>query len=178
MTADGCSWRPMPWCTAMLSMAPSEGGGDGMVAGREGMCWSVVSNGLRCQRSSEDASISGVACRTLIHTTPVILRIARKATPNSLRQARHRKAANASPCDCCLLVGDAPIVVVPHRRFVGVATGVVPRFHADSALLLRHPPSLPRSARRSCLVALFASRRIGKEPTTPARRSFREMRLT
>lgn len=164
---------------AMLSMAPSERCGDGIVAGREGICWSVVSNGLRCQRPSEDASIPGVACRTLIDNIPVHPVHRQEATPNRRRQAPQRCPCLALRCDCCLPVGDAPakgIALVLRRRF-GVLNVIIDNTMAALSDLLHSPSLLPRSSRRSCL-ALFASRRIGKEATTPARRSFREMRLT
>ena len=117
------------------------------------------------------ASIPGVACRTLIDSIPVLSAHRQKATQNSLRQApqhcrhralrlmrRRRESAPVTRWRFCVRddVDDAiaPVDASPARAF-----------------LVRHCSCLGRR------VVLFATRRIGKEATTPARRSFREMRL-
>lgn len=84
---------------ARLSMAPYERCGDGIVAGREGICWSVVSNALRCQRSSEDASIPGVACRTLNrqHPCPSCASLGSHSKPPPPGTVPHRTATLPTP---------------------------------------------------------------------------------
>jgi hypothetical protein len=160
----------------MLSMAPSQCCGDGRLAEREGICWSVVSNGLFLSgQANHAASIPGVACRPSIDNIPVFPAHRQKATQNSL--LRHRNAADTAHCDCCLAVGDAPAKGV---AFVLRGRCCVRGDEVDNAIartpsscLPRSQSLLPRSSR--CVVC---TRRIGKEATTPVRRRFREMRLT
>jgi hypothetical protein len=126
-------------------------------------------------QANHAASIPGVACRPSIDNIPVFPAHRQKATQNSL--LRHRNAADTAHCDCCLAVGDAPakgVAFVLRGRYCVRGDGVdnvIARI--PSSCLPRSQSLLPRSSR--CDVC---TRRIGKEATTPVRRSFREMRLT
>src|SRR4051812_1777063 len=171
MTADGCPWRPVH---SDARLGPSERCGDGRRAGREGICWSVVSNGLRRQRSSEDASIPGVACRSLIAAIPVHPAHRQKAT-------QRRPLPGTATLRAPLPARDEPakgVVPVPRRRFF-VLVVVVVVVVVDRAVAASTPAA--RSAclahRRSCLGRRIQTSRLPpsvcvssdwEEITTPA----------
>jgi hypothetical protein len=84
-------------CMAMVSLAPSERCGEGIVAGREGICWSVVSNGLRCSGQAKTHLFLVWLAEFKSSTSLSILCIAGK--PLQTAAARHRNAGHASHCD-------------------------------------------------------------------------------
>ena len=169
---------------ARLSMAPYERCGDGIVAGREGICWSVVSNALRCQRSSEDASIPGVACRTLNrqHPCPSCASLgSHSKPPPPPGTAPHLNAAHAHASHCDATAA-CPTAMRRRRESLLSYAGAllrsllllstIPWQRCLADLLMRHRSCLGRrvAAASLCLLPAASGEKQRLPPVAPSAR--------